>query len=403
MTKHLFSFSGIINSLFLGLIAYQLLFCAFGLFNTFSGNGRYASGDFIEYWSAFVVTLSGANPYDGEQILSVQRSLRNQLEPLMMWNPPWLLILLGPILCLPWKLAVFSWFTASLLSFVCASYLLIFKLYPPNTRLLSNFTLLLALLSFPPLWACLELGQIGCFLFLGVVLVWYGLKAHKPMLGGLGMVLLSLKPHLFLLVFLIFLFFWIRKVFLSTLFYTVLFQAFLILLLLVFDSSLISNWLYSATKGDPSGIAVNTSSWIGVTPFSALRSLAWSAESRILLYKLSWLAPCFGLLYLFKEVLAAKSQSVSMARLKDCFPVIVLVSFLTSPFGWFFDLVSIAIIVPYCLWSKFSSMLLWLLFLSGSIHYNSVAKLHHELFWFLPLLALIYFTPGLMRNHHGSS
>lgn len=396
--------------LFTGLVVFQLLSSTIGILETFNDRGSYASGDFIEYWSAFRIAIDSspeANPYNGEQILAVQQSLRAQSEPLMMWNPPWLLVLFSPILCLPWKLSVLAWFGVSLLSYAFASYLVLSSVSktPLGSRnpLFDKWKYILVFLSFPPLWTSLELGQIGCFLYLGVALLWRGLEKENPFAGAVGLVLLSLKPHLFLTLILVLLLFWARRLILPVLLYGLLLQGLFVLLVLVFDSSLVSNWLSGVTKGDPSGLATKTSSWIGVTPFSALRLLAWSPESRVIFYKLSWLAPCFGLIYIFKNLFYESRLETLVSKLRDYFPTLVLVSVLASPFGWYFDLVALALILPYCLWSKSSAFVLWLIFIGGTVFYKEFAVHHHDMFWFLPLLSILYFISPNARNQLKSS
>ena len=53
----------------------------------------FGNRDFIEYWSAFQLFRSGANPYDASLIkqLETQHGLPASSDPILFWNPPWLL------------------------------------------------------------------------------------------------------------------------------------------------------------------------------------------------------------------------------------------------------------------------------------------------------------------------
>ena len=50
--------------------------------------------DFIEYWSAARVHLAGGDPYDGGQLIPLQRQADGEpykTKPTMLWTPPWTL------------------------------------------------------------------------------------------------------------------------------------------------------------------------------------------------------------------------------------------------------------------------------------------------------------------------
>ena len=49
-------------------------------------------GDFVEYWAATRLLLTGNNPYGPQELFDLQRSVGwNDSIPLLMWNPPWTL------------------------------------------------------------------------------------------------------------------------------------------------------------------------------------------------------------------------------------------------------------------------------------------------------------------------
>src|SRR4030042_2704069 len=71
-------------------------------------------GDFLTYWSAAHLFVHGGNPYDQNEMYSLQQqsdperySDTNGLNT--AWNPPWLILILLPIGILPFSIAVPAW------------------------------------------------------------------------------------------------------------------------------------------------------------------------------------------------------------------------------------------------------------------------------------------------------
>ena len=53
--------------------------------------------DFVEYWGAARLLVTGHNPYSPKELLELQRSVgTSKNRPLMMYNPPWALFFLLP-------------------------------------------------------------------------------------------------------------------------------------------------------------------------------------------------------------------------------------------------------------------------------------------------------------------
>ena len=73
--------------------------------------GHFGSIDFIEYWSAGQLWLEGLNPYDPALLFPIQKELSfDESAPLMMWNPPWIFLLLAPLLSFSFASAAALWF-----------------------------------------------------------------------------------------------------------------------------------------------------------------------------------------------------------------------------------------------------------------------------------------------------
>ncbi|MDD2942628.1 MAG: glycosyltransferase family 87 protein [bacterium] len=156
------------------------------------------SSDFKEYWGAFQLLQNGQNSYDPAQMLAVQQPLEPGLEtPLMMWNPPWLPLVMSPALAFGYETGRLLWFIISLAMFCAAITLL-----RPQKGYLENMSghpaaIYLLMLAIPVI-ECLRLGQLGFFLlFFEATTIYYAVKGRAT-LAGIFFAFLSAKPHIFL-------------------------------------------------------------------------------------------------------------------------------------------------------------------------------------------------------------
>ena len=150
--------------------------------------------DFVEYWAAGRLNALGQNPYDGTLLLPLeQHAGRDTDEPVMMWNPPWTLILAMPVGLLKARAAQLLWLAASLVTVVgCADRL--WALYGGPTGL--RWVGWLLALTFLPTLFVLQAGQIGPFILLGVTGFLLAERAGRPWQAGAAGVLVAIKPHL---------------------------------------------------------------------------------------------------------------------------------------------------------------------------------------------------------------
>jgi len=157
----------------------------------------YSGGvDFIEYWSAFQLWSQGLNPYNGQNMLNIQAQVLGYQIPLMMWNPPWLLAMVSPILLLNFQGSVVLWFVFNLLLVLLSVELLVRTFKCSHLRL----PLIGMVLLFAPIRSSLQLGQVGTLLLFGSALFLWS-KIKRSDLGcGIGLLIFSIKPHLFALV-----------------------------------------------------------------------------------------------------------------------------------------------------------------------------------------------------------
>jgi Glycosyltransferase family 87 len=154
----------------------------------------YPPDDFVEYWAAGRLNAHGQNPYDGAQLLPLERHAgRDTDEPVMMWNPPWTLTLAMPVGLLKARLAQLLWLGVSLLLVVvCADRLWALYGGPCEWR----WVAWLVSLAFAPTIFVLNAGQIGPFLLLGVTGFLACERAGRYACAGAFAALLAIKPHL---------------------------------------------------------------------------------------------------------------------------------------------------------------------------------------------------------------
>lgn len=165
--------------------------------------------DFIEYWVATKLLLSGGNSYSPGELLAGQQAVGWTLsDPLLMWNPPWTLSFTLPFGLLDYQTAQFAWFLShSLIIFVGAQLLWrIYGGYPEKSRYAA-----FAVLTFAPTYFALLLGQIGPLVLLGLLGFTAGIKKGAWLLAGVSLTLVSIKPHLTYLVWLALLLWALKK------------------------------------------------------------------------------------------------------------------------------------------------------------------------------------------------
>ncbi|HQH28101.1 MAG TPA: hypothetical protein PLP17_11940, partial [Oligoflexia bacterium] len=104
--------------------------------------------DFIEYWTAFHIAGRGGNPYDPAAMLAMQRELgRAGTQPLMMWNPPFIFVLLYPILQLPYAASAAVFFWVNVLLLIAAAVIFRSLYFPAGSPL--SLPLLVTFLFYP--------------------------------------------------------------------------------------------------------------------------------------------------------------------------------------------------------------------------------------------------------------
>jgi hypothetical protein len=197
--------------------------------------------DFVEYWAAARLFAQGDNPYSPSELLEVERGAGwRSAEPLIMWNPPWVLPLLLPFGYLSFTIAQFFWLLLHALALLIAAQCL-WKIYFPDGK--SARPSWIVVLTFVPTLFVLIIGQITPLVAVGGAWFLYSIRERRDWAASAGLALLSFKPHL-LFLFWIILALWVWQRRLWGLMKSCLVGGFTVALLpLLFDAQIYSKYL----------------------------------------------------------------------------------------------------------------------------------------------------------------
>lgn len=151
-----------------------------------------ANRDFVFYWAAGKQLIHHANPYDGPEMLALERSVGfSDSRPFFARNPPYALWVTVPIALFSARVGSILWLLA-LIGALMVSVRCIWRMNgsPPDRLHFAGY-------AFPPVLGCLFIEQVGLFLLLGVML-FLSLRERRPFAAGAALTLCALKPHLFI-------------------------------------------------------------------------------------------------------------------------------------------------------------------------------------------------------------
>ena len=90
-----------------------LLFCLFLFYlesPLLTSGKMLQADDYVEYWAAGRLNLSGANPYSPEELAPLENQAGRYFQvPVMMWNPPYTLVIAMPLASLPYPVSRMIW------------------------------------------------------------------------------------------------------------------------------------------------------------------------------------------------------------------------------------------------------------------------------------------------------
>ncbi len=282
--------------------------------------------DFVEYWASGRLFLSGENPYAESAVATLQQNLGRQ-TPLYMWNGPWLLTASLPLYCFDFPTAAGVWFGLNLL-WVGISLLLLRQLIAkPSLQAFTAIEQLCLLLSFYPIWNSIALGQLGTLLLLGITLVLSGLKFQRPGHCAIGLIILSLKPHLVLLLAPLLLVGVLHNRPRQILSYTFGIGAVLLLATSLISPPSLSGWISQISKPPLQ--------YVGATAIGFLRAQLDGTVTIPTLALMNLVIPLLMVVAITGWTLAKRHQRhvISTTDLLIWLPLAVLF----SPYGWVFD------------------------------------------------------------------
>lgn len=155
--------------------------------------------DFMEYWAAASLQLSGGNPYSQAAMYELERGVGLKSEkPLMMWNPPWVLPFVLPFGLVSLGAGRALMFAATfVILFSCADALWRYYGGSPRRRWLAA----LLTCTFAPALVCLSSGQLSAFMLLGIVSFLLLQHRNLDVAAGASLLLAGFKPHFVFLLF----------------------------------------------------------------------------------------------------------------------------------------------------------------------------------------------------------
>ena len=165
--------------------------------NVWHGVGYNSPGttDLVAYWTAGQLMRAGDSPYDSEKLYQLQRHLGSRdTTPTSVWNPPWLLLWIFPLLLAPFPLAALIWLALNF-GLILACGTLIWRTLAGPSAARQIGIAWMATVAFLPALFTLRMGQISSIVLLGVVGFLYFASQDRDFLAGSCLALTTIKPH----------------------------------------------------------------------------------------------------------------------------------------------------------------------------------------------------------------
>lgn len=168
--------------------------------NLFRGNGTHVPMDFTAHWAAGRLAARGENPYDPVAVRALQQPTGVESDvAVMMWNPPWALVLVMPFGLLPFAPAYGCWALIQIGLIIAAAALLWRGLAPGGGGGPHSWAAYLLALLFVPTTYLVGIGQITGFVLFGLAGFLVAIRRDRPVLAGAAAALTAIKPHLLVL------------------------------------------------------------------------------------------------------------------------------------------------------------------------------------------------------------
>lgn len=290
---------------------------------------EFGENDFLEYWAAGELYRSGSDLYDPASILRLEQRVGwKEPLPLMMWNPPWTLTLLSPLLGADFELAGARFLGLNFLLLTLSAILVLDAIETP--RRFWPLAALAGICSIPVYFALL-LGQLSVVLTFATAGVFWSVQKERLALCGAFLLLSTLKPHvIFLLLVLVVVALGIRRLLVAGSCAAAFFGA--TLLVETWQSpNALRYWLNrGAHRGDP--LLVDVLQW---------RTTAVTTQVRDLMNALTGDFPSWPLIAVPAAAVTVLCGLIFRARGNFDWQVwaarVIPLSCFSSPFSWLFD------------------------------------------------------------------
>jgi hypothetical protein len=334
--------------------------------------------DFIAYWTAGRLNLTGHNPYDVNQMMNLQQTLGwSDERVLMMWYPPWTLPFVMLLGLFPYSLSRLIWFICEVIIF-CVTASFYWKIFHGQDK--KEWIAWIFVLAFGPSLQLLKLGQIVPLMILGITgFIYFNHKGNFFWAGVLTSFVL-IKPHsiyLFIIAVTMWAIFYRKWKYLAGFVIT---PIILSGIAMVTNTKILMEYLDVLLHYPPDFYATAT---LG-TPLR----LIFGSDN----FYLQFLAPILGILWFIFHWF----RNWKIWHWEEQLPLIILVSASTAAFGWVTDLsiamiaiIQIAAWLNYKVWTLQTALLFvafWIVsllcaFLSVNQHW----------FWWLGSYYLIWY------------
>ena len=288
--------------------------------------------DSIQYWAAGQLLIHRANPYDVKSTIELEWNEGYlATRPVLVRTPPWSLFLFLPLGLTSAFWGWLLWMAVSVAGLIAAMRLS-WKMFGPEDKLRPVFLTVGYL--FAPVLACLEAAQIGFVLLIGIVL-FLELEEKRPFLAGAALLLPFAKPHLLVFFWLAFALWilWRRKFAVLGGFFSAVVAA--TILALIFDPAAFQHYREFLRTAAIEGEFIPTVSGV-------LRLLFFRPY-----FRAQFIPTLLGLLWSLRFCW----KNMAKWSWRDHGLTVMVVSILTTPYGWLTDEV---VLLPAMLFAAMS-------------------------------------------------
>ncbi len=348
--------------------------------------GEPGTVDHIQYWAGLRAFADGKNIYNPDVMRTYEVPAGADPEKvIMLWSPPWTPLVLAPLMFLPIHLSAWAWGAFNL----CAAFAAVILLWKsreglPAIFLISGISLLAVSES---LRGGVQYGQMEGLLMLGVSLLFAGLRNGRLLPLAVSVLILSLKPHLFILFGIMLLFPAFRGRAGAGIFYAAAAVCLLVPLVELLNPGLTISWI-DALRSPPKS-AVSVVDWHSSSFSDFLRNVFG--------FRHTWLRAAVP--FLTCAVMLFFSFSIVESRRQPDYReygVLMTLSLIGAPYSWHYDhavllVVQTALIFEACGRSSSEGRLLWAAAFGLNLFTMIVSTLYvvsfDQLFWY-PFLTL---------------